>query len=58
MQKGSWKEYFTFSKKERNAIILLIAIPLFVIVLPFFVQSKNEVPVIDKEAMAFVAAIC
>lgn len=57
MQKHLWKEYFTFSKKERNAIIILIALLLFFIILPFFIPSKREVPIIDKEAQALLAQL-
>ncbi len=50
MQKTAWKEYLTFSKKERNAILILIAIIVFFILLPFFIRPDHQVPVIDAQA--------
>ncbi|HYJ65098.1 MAG TPA: hypothetical protein VEV62_15240, partial [Parafilimonas sp.] len=39
--KSIWKEYFTFSKKERNAVFILISILAVIIVLPVFVPAKK-----------------
>ena len=43
-----WKEYFAFSRKERNAVIILLALMFILLVLPnFFKSSKAEIPVIN-----------
>ena len=39
--KSIWKDYFTFSKKERNAVFILISILAVIIVLPLFVPAKK-----------------
>jgi competence protein ComEA len=39
--KSIWKDYFTFSKKERNAVFILMIILSIIIVLPLFVPAKK-----------------
>jgi len=52
--KKIWKEYFSFSKKERIAVwVLLLFITLFM-VLPYLIPDKGELPVIDPLLQAFV----
>jgi len=45
---GSWKEYLTFTKKERTGIIILIILIAFCIALPFFFTGSHQPP--DKTA--------
>ncbi len=39
--KSIWKDYFTFSKKERNAVFILLFILAVIIALPLFVPAKK-----------------
>ncbi|MEP7376019.1 MAG: helix-hairpin-helix domain-containing protein [Chitinophagaceae bacterium] len=43
------KEYFTFSRKERIAVIILLLLLAVVFVLPYFMGSRNVVPIIMQE---------
>ncbi len=47
MKKDAWKEYFAFSKKERVALTIIIAMILIFVVLPFFYSPKREKILID-----------
>jgi len=49
MIKGIWKDYFTFSKKERNAVFVLLAILVLLIVAPYFVPAKKMQITIDED---------
>lgn len=54
VMKKIWKEYFSFSKKERIAVwVLLLLITLFM-ALPYLILDKGEPPVIDPLLQAFV----
>lgn len=48
MMKQFWKEYITFSKKERNAVFILIFILAVILVLPLFVPAKKMQLSIDE----------
>ncbi len=41
MFKSIWKDYFTFSKKERNAVFILLFLLAVIIVLPSLVPAKK-----------------
>ncbi len=42
MKKNSWKDYFSFTAKERNAVIILLLVMGAFIALPFFLTQKEE----------------
>ncbi len=48
MTRSSWKEYFIFSKKERNAVFILLVIVAFIIALPLFFPAKKLELSIDE----------
>ena len=41
MVKSSWKEYLVFSKKERNAVFILLFILVVIIALPYFIPPRK-----------------
>ena len=43
------KEYFTFSRKERVAAIILLLLIVFFLSLPYLFEPKKSKPVIDEE---------
>lgn len=46
--KTNWKDYITFSRKERNGIFILLLLILLLCIAPnFFPSHKNNIPVID-----------
>lgn len=49
MKKNFWKEYFSFTKRERYGVFILLLIMAVFIVLPFFWQKKFSKPVIDED---------
>ncbi|MBX2930695.1 MAG: helix-hairpin-helix domain-containing protein [Chitinophagaceae bacterium] len=51
------KEYFTFSKKERNAVIILILIIIVSIVVPYFVNTLPQKIEADKALIDTITAI-
>lgn len=48
MVKSTWKEYLIFSKKERNAVFILLLITAVVIVLPYFIPPRKLEISIDE----------
>jgi competence protein ComEA len=48
MMKSIWKDYFTFSKKERNAVFILMFVLAVIIALPLFVPPKKLQISIDE----------
>ncbi len=52
--KGSWKDYFSFNKKERVAVIGLLLLIAVFIALPYFFQVSSQLPVIDPALKEFV----
>ena len=49
MIKSIWKDYFTFSKKERNAVFILLTILAVTIVVPYFIPEKKLRITIDED---------
>ncbi|HYK45506.1 MAG TPA: helix-hairpin-helix domain-containing protein [Parafilimonas sp.] len=49
MIKSIWKDYFTFSKKERNAVFILLTILAVTIVVPYFIPEKKLRITIDQD---------
>lgn len=47
------KDYFSFSKKERTAVILLLIVSAGFIALPYFFSIKGGVPAMDPALQAF-----
>ncbi len=43
------KDYFTFSRKERVAVIILLALIIFFIALPYLFEPKKIKPVVEEE---------
>jgi competence protein ComEA len=52
MNKSHLKDWFTFSKRERRAVITLLCLLGFIMVLPYFVPAKKTNIHIDKELQA------
>ena len=48
------KDYFTFSKKERVAVVMLLLLIAFFIAIPYFYPVKSGPPVINKTLLDFV----
>ena len=48
MQKNLWKDYFTFSKRERNGVFILLAILCVLVALPYLVPAKKLQISIDE----------
>jgi DNA uptake protein ComE-like DNA-binding protein len=57
MQKSEWKEYFTFSKKERIAVFILLAIMAIFIFFSFWYQPVFTKPAIDAKVQQQLAVI-
>lgn len=57
MQKIHWKDYLSFSKKERTAIIILVTIIVIIIVLPWFIKPDFTPPLTDTETAKQMAAL-
>jgi competence ComEA-like helix-hairpin-helix protein len=49
MIKNIWKDYFTFSKKERNAVFIVLLILAIIIMLPLFFPAKRLSITIDEK---------
>ena len=49
------KDYFTFSKKERTAVIILLGLIIVFIVVPVFYRTKTEKPQLNKTLTDFIA---
>jgi competence protein ComEA len=52
MSKSFWKDYFSFSKKERIAIAILLIIIVVFVILPYFFETDFEKPHIDEHLRA------
>ncbi len=52
MQKNTWKEWFIFTKRDRNAAFILLSIIILVVVLPYFFPSKSIEIHVDKNLQA------
>ena len=57
MSKGFWKDYFSFSKKERIAIAILLIIIAVFIILPYFFETDFEKPSIDEHLQKQLSAL-
>lgn len=57
MNRPSWKDYFTFSKKERHAVIILVIIIFCAVVLPFFISKQEAKLVVDKQLEQQIAQL-
>jgi competence protein ComEA len=53
--KRIWKEYFSFSKKERIAVIILLALIACFIVIPYVYTVRRQPPLVNKTLLALVA---
>ncbi len=53
--KRIWKAYFTFSKKEKSAVIFLLLLIVLFLALPFFYSNKKEKPQVNKALSDFVS---
>jgi DNA uptake protein ComE-like DNA-binding protein len=47
MKQDSWKEYFSFSAAQRNAVIILLALIIIVWCIPYFFTSQEIIPSIQ-----------
>ncbi|HRI22902.1 MAG TPA: helix-hairpin-helix domain-containing protein [Panacibacter sp.] len=57
MGRGTWKEYFAFSKKERIAIIILIACIAFSVVSVYLFSPPFKKPFVNRELQQQLAAL-
>lgn len=53
--KKIWKAYFTFSNKERSAVIFLLSLMALFLLLPYFYSEKREIPLVNKALSDFVS---
>ena len=49
MDKGTWKDYFTFSKMQRRGVIVLCIILAILIALPYFFSPEFKKPFVNQE---------
>ncbi len=57
MGKGTWKEYFAFSKKQRNAVIILLVIAVISMVLPYLFSPQFKRPFVNQELQQQLEAL-
>src|SRR5215831_17229961 len=57
MSKVFWKDYFSFSKKERIAIFILLSIIIVFVILPFFFTPNFKKPVVDQQLQKQLSAL-
>ena len=57
MKKDSWKDYLSFTGKERTAIIILLVIIGAFIVMPYLYAPQISKPVIDEKTQQQIAAL-
>ncbi len=57
MQKIHWKDYLSFSEKERTAIIILAMIIVIIIALPWFIKPEFHLPITDTETAKQIATL-
>lgn len=57
MQKIQWKDYLSFSKKERTAIIILATVIAIIIALPWFIKPDFKPPLTDTETSKQIVAL-
>lgn len=56
MNKGVWKDYCSFSKKERTAVFVLLFLIVVFVILPFFFSPKFKKPVVEPLPAQFVSS--
>jgi competence protein ComEA len=57
MRKGFWKDYFSFSKKERIGIFILLFIIVVFVILPYFFTPHFKKPVVEEQLQKQLAAL-
>ena len=57
MSKGFWKDYFSFSKKERTAVIILLTIIVVFVILPYFFTQNFKKPFVDPQLQKQLTAL-
>jgi competence protein ComEA len=57
MSKGFWKDYFSFSKKERIGVLILISIIVVFVILPYFFSPDFKKPVVDHRLQGELTAL-
>ncbi len=57
MRRENWKAYFSFTKKERIAVAILVSIIIACFLLPYFLPSNKTIPVIDKNLQQQIDAL-
>ncbi len=57
MQKIHWKDYLSFSKRERTAIIVLTSVIAIIIALPLFIKPDFKPPLTDTETAKQIVAL-
>ena len=57
MSKGFWKDYFSFSKKERIGVTILCFIIIVFVILPYFFSQNFKKPVVDQQLRSQLAAL-
>ena len=57
MKKQSWKEYLHFSRKERNALVIICTITLATVIVPYIMPAKKQAVSIDTDLQHQLDAI-
>jgi competence protein ComEA len=57
MSKGFWKDYFSFSKKERIGVLILCSIIVVFVILPYFFSPDFAKPVVDQRLQGELTAL-
>ena len=53
--KRIWKDYFTFSKKERIAVMLLLFLMVTFLTIPHFYSANHRPPILNKALQDYIA---
>lgn len=57
MRKGIWKDYFSFSKRERIGVIILLALIVIFVILPYLFSPQFKKPVVDEQFQKQLASL-
>ncbi|MGN6616396.1 MAG: ComEA family DNA-binding protein [Ilyomonas sp.] len=57
MNRTSWKDYFTFSQKERVAVVILLIIIFVAVILPFFIRGDESKPISNEQLKQQIAQL-
>ncbi len=57
MTRDTWKDYLSFSKKERTAVFILSGLIIIFFLFPYFIPASTEYPVIDTSLQKQLNAI-